>query len=387
MEILLDLTVSDSLLQLALILFSAKLAGFIFDYFKQPRVLGELSAGLVLGANFLNLVNLNNETILFLAEIGIIMLFFDLGMKSHAKELLENSFHSFIVAFVVIVSTVFLTVSVLMLNRFEFGTSLFIGMVLAATGIGITTRTLIDAKKLKTREGTTVLISAMIVDLIVLIFLSVTANAFEAGKIEPADIARTMIFLLFFVLILIFLGKFMRKFISFKEKQNFKSTYIVSTFIFAVLVSFAAKELGLLTIMGAFAAGLVLERGEKIELVSEKTHVLTDVFTPIFYVVAGATVSLQSVLIPEIMLLAAVLTLIAVTGKLVSGFGVWNTKISKMAVSSGMLAGGGVGLTFASFGLKKGIFVPEVYSAIVVVLIITTFLGAFLMRKSFEKIR
>lgn len=386
MVILLDLTVSNSLLQLALILFSAKLMGVVFDYFKQPKILGELSAGLILGVSFLNVIDLTNETVLFIAEIGILMLFFDLGMRSHARELLKSGFNSFIVAALAIISTTFLIVVFLMMNKFSFGTSLFVGMLLTATSIGITTKTLIDVGKLKTKEGITILIAAMIVDVIALIFISVAANSAHEIVFDAFEITKMMIYFFAFIVLVIILGKVMRKFISLKESRNFKSTYVVSTFVFAVLISFIAKEIGLLAIMGAFAAGLVLEKGEKIEFVSEKTRVLTDLFTPVFYVVAGAAVSLQSILIPEITPLVIALTILVIIGKLISGYGVWNLKTSKFAVASGMIAGGGVGLTFAAFGLRKEILAPEFYSAIVVVLVITTFLGPILMKKAFEKV-
>ncbi|PIN85568.1 MAG: hypothetical protein COV47_01520 [Candidatus Diapherotrites archaeon CG11_big_fil_rev_8_21_14_0_20_37_9] len=379
--------VAETLVQLIVILFAAKLTGMIFSHFKQSKVLGELLAGLLLGPSLLNVLNLHSEPIIFLAELGVIMLLFEVGLESKFDELMKSGFSALMVAIIGVAIPVLLALPYLFSIGLDFNVAFFIGATLTATSVGLTMRVLAEMNKIQSLEGKIILGAAVIDDILGLIVLSILTDMVNTGSIEPFNIAKIIGLSVLFLGIMIVAGKLLEeKIFNLVKKLKVERTFIVMAFVFAISMSYIAAGIGLATIVGAFAAGLVLEREENETPIRKRTHILVELFAPIFFATAGAAVNVFAVITPEIIPMVVILTIIAIVSKVVAGLGAWNTKASKLAVGVGMIPRGEVGLIFASFGLQKGLVGNDIYSALVLVIMITTFLTPPLLQKAMDRI-
>ncbi len=378
--------IATALLQLATVLLAAKVAGFLFDRIGQPKVLGELIAGLVIGPSVLHWLDPHNEITLFIAEIGIIMLLFEVGIESNVHDLLKSGLNAFVVAIIGVAAPILLVLPYLVGTGMDSTTAFFIAATLTATSVGLTMRVLGDMKKLDSLEGRVILGAAVIDDILGLILLSVLSDMVETGGIVPFNVAKVVVLALAFLVLAVVLGKvFEKRILAWVHRLKVDRTFIVTAFVFAIVMSYLAAGIGLATIVGAFAAGLILEREEHKEHIFHKTHVLTQVFAPVFFVVAGAGVDLGALFKPELWGLLVVLSVIALAGKLVAGLGAWNLKASKLAIGIGMVPRGEVGLIFASFGLAHGLVNNELYSVLVFVIMLTTFVTPPALKMVLEK--
>lgn len=381
-----DAFIAGALMQLVIILFSAKAAGIIFEKIGQSKVLGELLAGLILGPSLLGVIDSSNEIILFLAEIGVIVLLFEAGIESSLHDLLKSGKSAFLVACVGVAMPLMLAGGyILAFTNHGLNYAFFIGATLTATSVGLTVRVLAEINKTQSVEGKIILGAAVIDDIIGLILLSILADMTTVGRIIPFNIIKIIIMVMLFFGAVLLAGKlFEKSIISTVRSLNLSRSFIISALIFALAMSYVSLSIGLATIVGAFAAGIVLEREEDKEHMREKTHVLVQVFAPIFFVVAGAAVNLRSLFTVEILPLIAILTIIAIVGKVAAGIGVVGEKASRIAVGFGMLPRGEVGLIFASYGLKTALVTEDIYSALVAVIMITTFMAPPLIRRAMK---
>ncbi len=376
--------ISETLMQLVIILISAKLAGYVFQRMGQSKVLGELLVGLIIGPSVLGLLNVHNEIILFLAELGIIMLLFEVGIESDMHELMKSGFSAMLVALIGVAMPLLLgALYIVTFTDYGFNVAFFIGATLTATSVGLTIRVLEEVKKTQSTEGKIILGAAVIDDILGLILLSILADMVSVGAVVPFNIIKIVVLVVAFFGILITLGKlFEKRLIEIVGGLRVERTFIVTAFVFALSMSYVAVGIGLATIVGAFAAGLVLEREEHKKSIWGNTHVLTQLFAPVFFVMAGASVNIMSLVSASILPIIAVLTVIAIAGKLVAGFGAFREKASKIAIGFGMLPRGEVGLIFANFGLANALVSQDIYSALVAVIMITTFIAPPLIKRS-----
>lgn len=379
-----DALIAGALIQLIVILFSAKAVGIIFEKIGQSKVLGELLAGLILGPSLIGFIDSRNEIILFLAEIGVIVLLFEAGIESSLHDLIKSGKSAFLVACVGVAMPLMLAGGyILAFTNHGLNYAFFIGATLTATSIGLTVRVLGEIKKTQSPEGKIILGAAVIDDIIGLILLSILTDMTTVGKIIPFNVLKIVVMVVLFFGAVLLAGKlFEKSIISTVRSLNIGRSFIISALIFALAMSYISLSIGLATIVGAFAAGIVLEREEDKQHIREKTHVLVQVFAPIFFVVAGAAVNIWSLFAIEILPLIAILTIIAIVGKVVAGIGVVDEKASKLAVGFGMLPRGEVGLIFANYGLKTALVTQDIYSALVAVIMITTFMAPPLIRRA-----
>ncbi len=378
--------IGQALLQLGLILVGAKIAGYVFDRLKQPKVLGELLAGLILGPSLFNLLDLHNSTILFVAELGIIMLLFEAGIESSLADLMKSGFNAFIVACIGVTAPILLSLPYFLSIGLDFNTAFFIGATLTATSVGLTVRVLGEMNKINSLEGKIIIGAAVIDDVIGLVILSILTDMVKIGSIDIFNIAKVVVLAVVFLVAIILLGKlFEKRILELVEKLKVQRTFIVTAFVFSVVMSYVASGIGLATIVGAFAAGLVLEREEHTHHILKNVHVLTQLFAPVFFVIAGAGVVLGSLFDVKILPIVVIVSIIAISGKIIAGIGAWNVKASKLAIGIGMIPRGEVGLIFASFGLANGLIKGDLYSALILVIMITTFITPTLLKNIFDK--
>lgn len=382
-----EIIIAETLMQLIIILFAAKTIGILFEKIGQSKVLGELLVGLIIGPSILGLLDINNEIIIFLAEVGVIVLLFEVGVESKLHELVKTGISSVRVALMGVVIPLFLgVIYILTFTGFDIKVAFFIGATLTATSVGLTIRVLSEMDKTQSTEGKIILGAAVIDDIIGLVLLSILVDMASTGKIIPFNIIKIVTLVSAFLGLLVFADKiFEKRIIAIVNKLKVERTFIVTAFIFALLMSYVSLWIGLATIVGAFAAGLVLEREEHREHIREKTHILTQIFAPVFFVMAGAAINIKSILNAEILPLIIALTAIAFIGKFASGLGIFKENASKKVVGMGMLPRGEVGLIFANFGLTNALVGQDLYSALVTVIMITTFIAPPLLKWSVDK--
>ena len=389
------------LIGVAVMLVAAKICGEIFERFRQPGVLGELSAGIIIGNlvlfGFMGAEPLKtNETIAALAELGVIILLFEVGLESDLKEMIEVGWSSLLVALVGVVAPFFLgwAVSSYFIPDEPRLVHIFIGATLCATSVGITARVFKDLGKLATREARIILGAAVIDDVLGLLILATVAGAIRAaatgGVLSLFDVgviaAKSLLFLVAAIAIGILLMPRVLRGAGRLETRGVLLTLAIS---FCLFLAWAAAKVELAPIVGAFAAGLILDEvhyrpngGRTERDLHDLLQPVSTVLVPIFFVLMGFKVDLRLFARLDILGFAVVLTIAAIVGKQVCGLAVLDRGVNRLAVGLGMIPRGEVGLIFAGIGAtlmlpaSNGAIEPVIsaatFGAVVIMVIITT---------------
>ena len=389
--------IQDFFLQLVIILFAARFFGELVARFNIPSVIGELFAGILIGPSILNLIE-PTETIKLLAEIGIILLLFEVGLETDLTRLAKTGFRPFVVAIggVVIpfVLGFFVSYQLFQLNMLI---SLFIASTLTATSIGITIRVLTDLKRQTGNESQIVLGAAVIDDIIGIILLSVLYEFSKGGGVNFFDVGKIAIFILLFLILAPLAAKLISSLIRYYERQSDIPGLLPTTIVSLILFfAWLAHKVGAPELLGGFAAGLALssrflipgikffqigpEFSHKVE---SQMKPIVHLFTPIFFVTVGLSLNLQEInwYSTFIWLLSLSLLFVAILGKLSSGFLLFtDTKWMKWAVGLAMIPRGEVGLIFAEVGRTNKILDNDLYAVLIIVIAITTMFTPFAMR-------
>jgi Kef-type K+ transport system membrane component KefB len=357
------------LLALALVLVGAKLAGEIAERLGQPAVLGELLVGILLGNLALvggpSLAALeSSETFAMLAELGAILLLFHVGLESTPKEMLAVGGRATVVAVAGVITPMALGYGVdhLIHPSASWMSHAFLGAMLAATSVGITARVLDDAGAVKTPAARIILGAAVIDDVLGLLVLAVISGVIRAAAggaaLTAGDIVGIVAKALLFLAGALVIGSFLSPRL-FRRALALRSAGVVQALSLSLCfgLAYLALEAGLAPIVGAFAAGLVLEdvhfeehtkRGEP--PLHDSLRPLTSLLVPVFFVRMGMLVHLDSFASPGVIGFALLLTAAAMVGKWVCGLFV--ARGSRLIVSLGMMPRGEVGLIFAGIGAR-----------------------------------
>ncbi len=392
-----EASVGITLLSIAVVLLVAKLATFI-ERFGQPPVLGELLAGVLLGNLHLLGFSLfdqikGNEIIQFLSELGVVILLFQVGLESNVREMSRVGLRAFMVATIgVVVPFVLATYMVgpWLLPGLADHTYLFLGATLTATSVGITARVFRDLGVLQSREARIVLGAAVIDDVMGLVVLAVVSGvAVSTSSGQPlslVDPAKLVLYATLFLGGAIVLGPRVSKlFFHLSTGLRSRGVLLPLALSFAFLLSGIANWVQLAPIVGAYAAGLVLEAAHYQTLVDrgehpleELIHPIAQMLVPVFFVAMGSRVDLHAFGSGRVWVLAGVLTTVAVISKLACGL-VLPKGYNRLAVGFGMVPRGEVGLIFADAGSRLTVFGAPLLdasdlSAIVVMVMLTTML-------------
>ena len=392
----------DFFLILLLILVGARIFAEIFQRIGLPPVLGELAAGLFLGPTFLGWVSLN-DTIKLLAEIGIILLLFDVGLETDLRRLKESGWSATLVALGGFFVPLLLgTLVAFYLFDLDLITSLFIGGTITATSIGITVRVLKDLKKNQSREGEIVLGAAVLDDIFGVILLAILYDFSQSGEVNLVDTGRVFLFITAFFIIAPVAAKLMATLI---QKYDSKTSYpgLIPTAIISLVLFFAwlAHQMGAPEIIGGFAAGLALSRrfflpfgamiGEDrhfADKIEKQMRPIVLLFTPIFFVTVGLSINMQEIEwgASHIWLFGGSILLVSVIGKMLFPLLLKSLSMKKrLIVGLSMVPRGEVGLIFAEIGRTSGIFDNETYAALIVVIVLTTMLPPMLIKTTYGK--
>ncbi|MBI5178395.1 MAG: cation:proton antiporter [Nitrospinae bacterium] len=383
-------------LNLIFIILSAKLLAEIFSWLKFPAVLGELLAGVLIGPSVLGLVQVDG-TLLVLAEIGILLLLFQVGLETDVAQLLSVGKKSVAVAATGIVVPALLAyfVSIHLLG-YPFTVSLFIGGTLVATSIGISLRVLMELNRQETNTAKIVLGAAVLDDIAGVLILTLLFDFAVKQDVAPLHTAVVFGYILAFLFLAPILANLlvpvMARANTVSRTQGLVPTLAVSLILGLAVIS---HSLGAPAILGAFAAGIALSRHFYIPAIhhrlpkqslamdiEKQMKPIIDLFVPIFFFVVGASINLGAIDFSsaQFWIIAGTLTVVAVAGKVVSGIWAEGDGWQKLFCGMAMVPRGEVGLIFAEVGRKNGILDETVYAIIVFVVALTTFIAPLAMR-------
>jgi Kef-type K+ transport system membrane component KefB len=368
----------DALIYLIVIMIGARLGGEIAQRFHQPAVFGEILAGVALALVPSLRAAVGNEAIAFIAEIGVILLLFEVGLESDFADFLKVGAPAATVAVIGVVLPLFLGLVAMHLMGYTSPVALFLGGTLTATSVGITARVFSDLKQGHRKEAKIVIGAAVVDDVLGLLVLAVVGGIATGHAVRLGNVLATVGLAVLFLIGAIVIGMRAAPFlIGMTKKMKGRGVLGVSAFTFGLAIAFIGTKVGLAAIVGAFAAGLVLASTEDRVRITEKMQPVADIFVPVFFALVGMNVNL-SLLNPfakgntSVLSVAVVLLAIAVPTKLLAGLGAFRQKVDRLTIGIGMIPRGEVGLIFASIGLAKGIIDQQLYGAVVVVLLTTT---------------
>ena len=389
-------TVAGVVIFLAVILVAAKLGGDLAARLGQPAVLGELLVGVVLGnlswTGFTGLEPIkHNASIEMLAGLGVLILLFEVGLESTVRQMMQVGVSSLLVA-VIGVATPFALgwgVGVFFLPGASPYVYAFLGATLCATSVGITARVLQDLNRSTSREARVILGAAVIDDVLGLVILAVVT-----GVIAAADTGRELTWSAVSMILIkagvflagsLTLGAYLSpKLFQMASRLRARGVLLAISLSFCFLLSWLADAVGLAPIVGAFSAGLILEDLHYRDFMDRGEHHLSHLIEPIsaflapvFFVLMGMHTDLGSFARPGVIGFAAILTLAAVLGKQFCGLGAVGKGYDRLSIGIGMIPRGEVGLIFANIGMGltlggQKIMEPTTYSAVVVMVIVTT---------------
>ena len=366
----------DLLVGLVLVWLAAKVAGEAMERIGQTAVLGELLAGVIIGPGVLGLVH-ESDVLHALAELGVLILLFEVGLESDLAELLRAGLQATLVALVGV--AVPFAVGYGVMHWFGHPTLLavFVGATFTATSVGITARVLRDLGRLQDAAAKVVLGAAVVDDILGLIILAVVTGVAQTGSVSLATAGLLSGKAFAFLVVAIVAGiRLAPTLVRWVGRLQARGTLIVYSVVFAVGLAAVADLMGLATIIGAFAAGLVLATTEKRVHIEERVKPIADLLVPVFFVTVGMKVQ-PAMLNPfaesSQFGIAMLLTAVAVASKLAVGLAVYQRRVRRWPVAVGMVPRGEVGLIFAGVGLASGVVAEGLYSALVVVVMLTTF--------------
>ncbi len=386
----------DFFLYLLVILLTARVFAELATRLQAPSVIGELFAGIVLGPSLLGWIQ-PVEAIKLMAEIGIILLLFEVGLETDVKRLVRTGMKSFLVAISGFVLPLGLGFA---LGYWGFGlsllVSLFIGGTLTATSIGITVRVLSDLKRQQAPEGQIVLGAAVLDDILGVVLLALLYEFSIGGGVSLLNASKVLVFVgAFFVLAPVaakMISLIIRRFDVISVIPGLLPTTIVTLVLF---FAWLAHALGAPELLGGFAAGLALSRRFFLPLgialhtdesfahrIEDQMKPIVHLFTPIFFVFVGLSLNLHQINWESTFIWGFSLTLlvVAIAGKLVGAFLIKEPWAVRGVVALAMIPRGEVGLIFAELGRVSRIFSNEIYAGMVMVIAFTTLLPPFIMK-------
>ncbi len=383
-------------LYLLTILLSARFFAELAVRFKMPSVIGELIAGVILGPSLLGWLE-PNEVLKLLAEIGIILLLFDVGLETDVKRLVNTGRKSVIVAIGGFVVPFILGFS-LSYSFFNLTllVSLFIGGTLTATSIGITIRVLSDLKRHQAKEGQIVLGAAVLDDIFGVVLLALLYEFSIGGGVNLTNASKVLIFVAAFFVLAPIAAKSISILINRYEKIS-EIPGLIPTSIVSLVLFFAwlAHEVGAPELLGGFAAGLALSRRfflpfgialhheeEFAKRIENQMRPVIQLFTPIFFVMIGLSLNLHEINWTSsfIWMFSFLFFVIAIIGKFFGTLFINESWKMRIIIGLAMVPRGEVGLIFAELGRVSGIFTNEIYAGIVIVIALTTLLPPLLMK-------
>jgi Kef-type K+ transport system membrane component KefB len=369
----------DVLLSLFVLLVGAKLGEEVARRLGQPAVVGELLGGFLVGPQALGIAGLGEATEVF-AEIGVVILLFAVGLEVRLDDLLAVGRPAVLTALIAMVLPIVAGIAVGIAVGEPIGTAAFVGLALAATSIGITSRVLAEMGVLNRAFARVVLGAAVIDDVLALIAIGIVSGLAEG------DLSASTLFVAVAAFGLVGLGFAAARRARGLRREAFTwplfaDTPLVPAFIVMLALALLSAAIGLAAIIGAFVAGLIVAETEARDELEHEIRPLASIFTPFFFAVTGAQLDLGALLDPAIAVFAIVLAALGVVTKAAGGIlgarslGRWGS----IAVGVGMVPRGEVGIVVANLGLAAGLLRPDLFSGVLVAVVLTTIVAPYLL--------
>ncbi|HEY0527414.1 MAG TPA: cation:proton antiporter [Gemmatimonadaceae bacterium] len=364
------------LLVLAAVLLVTRALSVLAERFKQPAILGELLGGIVLGGSVLGILDPSNPGVRILAELGLLILLFEIGLETDLRALTRVSGTATVIAVVGVTLPFVLGYAALTALGVGHLAAIVCAASLTATSIGVSTRVLSELGFLQTEEGRVVLGAAVLDDIIGLVILSVIGSLVAGTAITAAGIARTSVVAFGFVAVAIVVGGFVVPPL-FHQLQRLRSptTIAVIGLAFAFMLAALAGMLGSAIIVGAFVAGVLLNRIDQCADVQRSAAAMGSLLTPIFFASVGASVSLRALAEPRTLGITLVLLVVGSIGKILAAYVPFWFKGNKTLIGVSMLPRGEVELIVAQTGLAIGALDNALFGAITLMVLLTAVLS------------
>ena len=359
---------------LAAIILATKLFGEIAQRMGQPAVLGELGAGVLLGASVLGVVDPHEPVVRALADLGVLILLFEIGLHTDLRALRRVGGSALTVAAVGVALPFAGGVLVARALGIPALPALVAGAALTATSIGISARVLSDLGRLHTAEGQIVLGAAVADDIIGLVILSVVSAMVAGSPVDGWGVAKITGVAVGFVVAALVLGSVaIPPLFRVVERIRLTGALALIALAFALLLAVLAEVSGSAMIIGAFAAGLILHPTPQRQEIEKSVTALGHFFVPIFFASVGASVDVRALVSGPALAVGAALIVVGVTGKVLAGFAPWWFEGNKLLVGVAMVPRGEVGLIFARMGLASGVIDAGLFGALMLMVTVTTF--------------
>jgi Kef-type K+ transport system membrane component KefB len=387
-------------LHLMIVLIAARLFGELAGRLRAPPVIGELLAGVVVGPSLLGWVPLN-DVIRLLAEIGIILLLFEVGLETDMGKLAKAGRRAALVALSGF-TLPFLFGFALAFWAFDLGllVSLFVGGTLTATSIGITIRALTDLKRQNSMEGQVVLGAAVLDDILGVVLLALLYEFSTSGGVNLPNAGKVILFVVVFFLLAPVMAKVMSLLIR-RVDISSEIPGLIPTTIVSLVLFFAwlAHSMGVPELLGGFAAGLALSRRfflpfgialktdpEFAHRIDSQMRPIVHLFTPIFFVTVGLSLNLHDIDWSSafIWLFSLSMLLAAILGKVLGAMLLKESRLNRLLIGVAMVPRGEVGLIFAELGRASGIFSNEIYAGMLMVVAFTTLMAPFALKALYQ---
>ena len=388
-------TIIEKFLEIAIILVAAKFGAELMRRINQPAVIGELVIGIIIGYYGLGLLPHfeSGDVVSTLAEIGVVLLLFEVGLETNLDEFIELGSTSLLVALIGVVAPFALGFgSIYALNlggEDQFGIALFVGAAMTATSVGITARVFGDLGALKSREAKTIIGAAVVDDILGLLILTVVAGVLgSSGDFSIVDLGVISAKAVGFLVAVVIVGRKLSKPIfNFFVKIPSPGTFVTGSFIFAMLLGAAAHFVGLHPIVGAFAGGVVAGESGMTHRIRDEMKPLNFLLVPIFFVYIGSEVNIQTLASLDVFLYGMLVSLLAFVGKYVSALGAMGKGLNTSLIGIGMSPRGEVGLIFVAVATTtlSDIITGDIISIIIWMVIVTTVLRLYYLIEYYKK--
>jgi Kef-type K+ transport system membrane component KefB len=388
-------------LVLATMLVGAKILGELAERIGQPAVLGELIAGVLLGGSVLGVVPAEGnvaELVHVFAELGVLLLLFEIGLETDLREMFRVGTASLAVACVGVVLPFALGYAFWTMGPSAPGSTgdlttaaIFVGATLTATSVGITARVLSDLGRMHTQEARIIIGAAVIDDVLGLVILSVVSGLAAGAAVTVLGVLRTLGVAVGFLVAAVLIGRFaLPRLFDVVVRMRVRYVLLVFSIAFALGLASLASLAGSALIIGAFAAGLILSGTNQFDTIEHEVRPVASIMAPIFFVSVGASVNL-SLLNPatpgarSTLLVAGALTVVAIIGKLAAGWAAPWVPFRRVVVGVGMVPRGEVGLIFADIGRRSGVLTDDVFGAVLLMVMATTFVAPPALKALFSR--
>jgi Na+:H+ antiporter len=376
--------VASSLVELLVILIAAKVGAELMARIHQPPVIGELIMGMIVGASVLGWVDVSEGGLVsILAELGVIVLLFQVGLEIQMRDMLRLGPVAVAVATIGVITPFvlgFFASKWLGMGGGSNEVALFVGAAMTATSVGITARVFTDLGKMNSDEARVVIGAAVVDDVIGLVILAVVVGLLgSGGELQTGDLITLGIKVVLFLGVSIGLGALVMPWLlKLLTMLKVPGSYVIGALVIAISVGIAADRLaGLEPIVGAFVAGLIVGQADHIERIQGEIASIGHLLVPIFFLAVGAQVDVGVMFQPKVLVAGLVITVLAAAGKVVASLGTLGRPLRRLVVGVGMIPRGEVGLIFAALGASQLASVVESEEvAIVVLMVVLTTLAA-----------